>query len=332
MIILTMISDLASVFLLPSHYVRLAKKQYDYRDWEGSIRFAKEALKSSGRLSADGFVAACRFMCLSAARLGEAQLFDEGISKLEAVAKNDWAKSNIAFLQGFNSRLKGNLPRADSFFRDSFKFSPGNLSAARELAAICLARDNLNEAEIFAREARSHAQTNPYLLDTLISVLVRKHGRNSKYLSEINELFDMLEKVGETDGRSFFTTRKAEFEHLWGNNKEALNLIQVAIKKTPTIFEPRRLYAEILLKDGNKAKALEAINTMQEIVNARDPDERRTNYRLFLITYSHYYVEVGMWKEAKDLFDDQGVFTEEERSAAVREIEIAQSFKAKERH
>jgi tetratricopeptide (TPR) repeat protein len=270
-------------------------------------------------------------MCLAAARQGEKELFAEGIRKLQAVAKNDWAKSNIAFLQGFNLRLKGNLLKAESFFRDSYNLSPGNLSAARELAAICLARDNLDEAETFAREAQSHAPTNAYLLDTLIAVLVRKHGRSSKHNSELNQLFDMLEKVGDADGRSFFTTRRADFEHLWGNNREALRLVAIAIDRTPNIFEPRRLYAEILLKEGNKPKALEAIHKMEGIVNARDPDQRWTNYRLFLQTYSHYYVEVGMWKEAKEIFENDDVFTDEERKKAVREIEIVQGFKDKDR-
>ncbi len=324
-------SELAAAFLLPSHNVWLAKKHYDGRHWEDSIRFASEALAGGVRLSSDGFVAACRYLCLAAARLGEATTFESGIAKLEAVAKDDWAKSNIAFLKGFNLRLKGNLPTAESCFRESYNLSPGNLSAARELAAICLARDNLDEAEQFAREARSHAPTNAYLLDILISVLVRKHGRSAKHMSEINDMFDMLEKVGEEGGRSFFTTRKAEFEHLCGNNKEALKLVSDAIKKTPTIFEPRRLQAEILLKDGNKAKALEAINTMRDIVNARDPDERRTNYRLYLKTYAHYLTEVEKWAEAKEIYDDQSVFTDEERKVAIREVEIIQGFKAKDR-
>jgi hypothetical protein len=36
-----------------------------------------------------------------------------------------------------------------------------------------------------------------------------------------------------------------------------------------------------------------------------------------------------MWKEAKELFNDTGVFTEEERDAAVREIEIIQGYKTR---
>lgn len=324
-------SEFAVVFLLPSHHIWLAKRHYDQKRWDESKRFAIEALRGSERLSSEGFVAACRYICLSAARLGQADVFEDGIAKLVAIAKDDWAKSNIAFLNGFNFRFKGNLPRSEEFFREAYKLSPGNSSAAREIAAICLARDNLDEAELFAREAHSHGPTNAYLLDVFISVLVRKHGRSAKYVSEINDLFDVLEKVGDEGGRSFFTTRRAEFEHLWGNNKEALRLIEEAIRKTPTIFEPRRLYAEILLKDGNKVKAHEAISKMHEMVNARDPDERRTHYRVYLKTYSHYLVEVGRFREAKEIYDDQSVFTTAERDAAIREIEIIQGFNAKDR-
>jgi len=181
-------SNFAAAFLLPSHNVWIAKRQYDQRHWHESIRYAAEALRGSARLSSDGFVAACRYQCLSAARLGEQQIFDEGIAKLIAAAKTDWAKSNVAFLKGINLRFKGSLPQAENFFRESYALSPGNLHAARELAEVCLARDNLNEAELFAREAHSHGPANPYLLDTLISVLVRKHGRSAKHVSEINDL------------------------------------------------------------------------------------------------------------------------------------------------
>jgi tetratricopeptide (TPR) repeat protein len=319
--------DFASVFLLPSHLVWLAKRNYDQRRWTESIRFAEEALKGSERLSSQGFVAACRFICLAAARIGDASTFEASIKKLQGTAKDDWAKSNVAFLNGFNARMKGNLPEAEVFFRESYRLSLGNLSAAREIAAICLARDNLDEAEHFAREAHSHAPTNPYLLDTLISVLVRKHGRSAKHSSEINLLFDTLEAVDKEGGRSFFTTRRAEFEHLWGDNRLALSLIDEAVAKTPTIFEPWRLQAEILLKDGNKLKAFNAIQKMEEMVNARDPNERRTNYRLYLKTLAHYYEEVGRYDEAKAIYDDVGVFTEAERQAAVKQIETVQGFR-----
>ncbi|MEJ0067033.1 MAG: hypothetical protein WDM85_17790 [Caulobacteraceae bacterium] len=59
------ITQFAGAFLLPSHYVWVAKRFYDQRRWEESIRASREALKGASRLSLSGKVAACRFLCLS---------------------------------------------------------------------------------------------------------------------------------------------------------------------------------------------------------------------------------------------------------------------------
>jgi hypothetical protein len=69
----------AAVFLLPSHYVLLAKRKYDQKHYQACIRPAKEALKFTGRLSRTALVAACRFKCLSTARIGDGATFDLGI-------------------------------------------------------------------------------------------------------------------------------------------------------------------------------------------------------------------------------------------------------------
>lgn len=320
------LSGFAAAFLLPSHYVWMSKRSYDQKSWENSIRYAREGLKGAARLSVEGVVAACRYICLAGARTGNVDVFDEGIGKLEAINGNSWVGSNIAFLKGFQARLKGRLPVAETLFRHAYELSPGNISAARELAAICLARDNLDEAERFAREAFGHAQRNPYVVDIFLAVLIRKHGRNAKRVTEINEMFDVLERVGEEGGKSFYTTRRAEFEHLWGSNREALRLIDLAIKKTPKLFEPQRIYAEILLKDGNKIRAASVIDGLREMVNARDVEDSRTNYRAYLVTYSHYLIEIGEWDQAKQVYDDSNVFTEKERKAAVKEIDVTQSY------
>ena len=165
----------AAVFLLPSHYVLLAKRQYDQKHYQESIRLAKEALKSNNRLSRTALVAACQFMCLSAARIGDLETFDVGIRQLVVSTAGDkWSRSTVAFLQGFNERMKGHQPAAETYFREAYDLSPGNYSTARELAAICLARGNLDEAEQFAREAYGISPRNAYVLDILIAVLTRR--------------------------------------------------------------------------------------------------------------------------------------------------------------
>jgi hypothetical protein len=157
--------------------------------------------------------------------------------------------------------------------------------------------------------------------------LRRRYGNAPAHREELSDLFERLEQVGEEEGRSFFTTRRAEFEHRWGNNREALTLIQQAVAKTPRIFEARRLFVEILLKDGNKAKARDVLADLEKQINSRSPSERRTNYRAYLETYAHYLTETGRYAEAKAQYDDASVFTPHEKSLAVREIEIVQSYK-----
>lgn len=326
----SVLTALASAFLLPSHFVWLAKLRYDQQQWSESIRFGLEALKGEMRLSSSGLIAACRFLCLAAARTGNDEVFDLALGKLRARANDDWTRSNLAYLQGFRLRMRGQLPAAQDLFQKAYDFHNGNASAMRELAAISLTRGNLDKAESLAREARSFARTNAYLVDILLTVLIRKRA-SAAGTSEIEDLFAILENVGEENGRSFYTTRRAEFEYLWGDNKKAAQLIDKAAAKTPAIFEVRRLQSEIHLKSGNKNRADEALQAMSRMVNDRAVYDSRYNYRLFLETKAHYLVEVGQFAEAKTLYNDLSYFTPDERDKAVKDIEVTQAFAAKRR-
>jgi tetratricopeptide (TPR) repeat protein len=324
------LTEFATAFLLPSHYVWLSKLRYDRHQWTESIRFGLEALKGEARLSVNGMVAACRFLCLASARTGTDEVFDNAITKLRSRASDDWARSNIFYLDGFRERMRGKLPAAQELFQKACDSHSGNVSAMRELAAIALARGDLNKAEVLARRAQIYAPSNPYLVDMLLTVLIRK--RTTKVITgEMDDLFNVLEKVGEEDGRSFYTTRKAEFEYLCGDIRLAASLIDQAVTKTPMIFEVRRLQAEIYIKIGNKNRAEQAIQAMTKMIEDRKIYDRRTNYRLFLETKASFLTEVGQFQEAKILFDDLAYFTREERDKAVKNIEVAQSFASKKR-
>lgn len=327
----SVLTAVAAAFLLPSHYVWLAKLRYDQHQWSESIRFGLEALKGAPRLSTNGLVAACRFLCLAAARIGNDEVFDQAIGKLRARANDDWTRSNVAYRQGFQLRMRGRLPAAQDLFQKAYDLYHGNVSAMRELAAIALARGNLDKAEGLAREAHNFAQTNVYNVDMLLTVLIRKRTCVT-VTSEIEDLFAILQRVGEESGRSFYTTRRAEFEHLWGDNKTAAELIDQAATKTPAIFEVRRLQAEIYLKAGNKSRVNEAIQAMARMMEDHQVHDRRSNFRLFLETKAHYLVEVGQFADAKNLFSDSAYFTPEERDAAIKDIEVTQAFAAKRRN
>lgn len=68
---------------------------------------------------------------------------------------------------------------------------------------------------------------------------------------------------------------------------------------------------------------------MNDMVNSRNPDERRTNYRPYLETQSDYLLEIGKYQEAKEIFGDKSLFTDDERRKAIRRIEIAEGFARK---
>ena len=168
------LSPLFSTFLMPSHLVWLAQRRYNQKNTDPEvIRLARLAIDGRNRLSPAGRVEACRLLCLSAARLARDADFEYGIQILKSGALPPWERSNLNFLLGFNARMHGNLPEAEKYFRLAYDDSPRNFQAARELAAICLARDTNADAEKFAREAYEIAEDNAYILDILLSVLIQ---------------------------------------------------------------------------------------------------------------------------------------------------------------
>lgn len=314
----------AAAFLLPSHYVWLARREYDQKHYQESIRLSKEALRSAGRLSRSAVITACRFLCLSSARVADNESFKLGILRLEAIPSDAQSSSNIAFLKGFNERMKGHQALAETLFREAYRLSPGNYSTARELSAIYLSRGDLDDAEMFAREAYSIASTNVYVLDILIAVLTRKLRGKAKDNREVQELMDALKIEGDEGGRSFYTTRLAELELVSGDRRAARTLAQGAISQTSNVFEPRRIYAEIQMQEQNYKEVKEVLEWMRNKVSANDTGERRTNYRPYLELYARYLTEMRHYDEAKDLYTDSAVFTKEDREKAIKEIDYIQ--------
>jgi tetratricopeptide (TPR) repeat protein len=321
------IPELFSALLLPSHLVWLARRRYDEKQNDECLRLAKVALEDSSRLSPAGTVEACRLLCLASSRMAREEDFQFGIGILKRHAREDWAKSNLEFLLGFNERLKGHLPVAEDHFREAYRLSRGNFSAAHGLASVCKVRGDLTSAEQFSRRAYEVAPDNPYVLDILLSVLINVPPSNlSSVKEEMSFLFDKLSIVGEQEGHSFYTTRRAEYEMKHGNLNEACKLIDDAAKKTPGIFNVQALKAEIYLDRGNKLIAFEAIQNMQRMIDRNSTGERRANVRQFLEIKASYLASNGQYNDAKGLYRTPGVFTETETLDAIRRLDIEQAY------
>jgi tetratricopeptide (TPR) repeat protein len=322
------VPELFSAFLLPSHLVWLARRKYDSRQYEDCIRLAVRALEGKDRLSATGKIEACRSLCLAASRQGREGDFANGIAVLRREVAGAFARSNLNFLLGFNARLNGNLPEAERYQRDAYDDDPGNFHAARELASICVARGDLESAEMFARRAFDVAPDNAYILDILLSVLIKSpRGRSPETEGEIADLFERLQRVGEQEGHSFYTTRRAEYELTRGNIDVACKLIDEAAEKTPSIFNVHLLRAEIYLERCNKIIAQKEISKMRDIVYNNPRGERRTNLRPLLVMEAEYNVATGDYDGARQLYRTQGVFTAEEAQAAIKRIDQEEAYR-----
>jgi predicted Zn-dependent protease len=188
-------------------------------------------------------------------------------------------------------------------------------------------RGDLVSAERFAREAFQSAQDNPYVLDILLSVLLKKKS-SSSLMNEIATLFEKLKQVGEERGHSFYTTRRAEYEWKFGQASEARKLIDSAAEKTPHMFNVRALKAEIYLDGGNKTVAWEEIKKLQNIVYRESAGERRSNYRQLLELEASYYLANGKYNEAKEIYRTKEIFTAQESAKSIKNIETEQAFRA----
>ena len=319
------VTELFSAFLLPSHSVWLARRHYDATDYSESIRFAKAALQGHDRLSPAGVVEACRCLCLAGTRLGQETVYEEGISILNRNSNDQWASSNLSFLMGFHARLHGKLPEAESHFRKAYEDSPRNYSAARELASICVLRGDMTAAEQFARQALSKAPDNRYVLDIMLTILIKRGLTENKL--EIESLFERLKNVGDEEGHSFYTTRRAEYALRQGQPSEASKLIDEAKVKTPNNFGVRALRFEIYLDLGNKSVANDELSALEAMVLRNTAGERQSNWRPLLEMKARYLTSIGSFEEAKKLYRTAGVFTPAETRNAIKDIEIEQSFR-----
>ena len=325
------IGALTSALLLPSHRVWLAKRHYDAGQWKDCMRHAADAIKSKAQLSVGGYVAACRFVCLSATRLNEQATFDEVIRKLAAAANDGWSKANVDFLRGFNARVRGRVLDAERHYVNAHKQNSNDRSTARELASVYLILGDSVKAEKFARAAYSLATHNPFTIDILVSALVRSLGARCLSNPEVNSLLERLAILDKEDGRSFSSTRNAEIALLYGDATVALREILTARRITPYLFEPRLLHARILLKQGNRPDAWTEIKGLEEFVARKQNNDNRSNLRQVLELKADYYIETGQYSEARRVYSDRNCFSESEAIALIKEVDVAESFAGQRR-
>lgn len=276
-------SGIAAAFILPSHFLTLAREAYDDENRrKDCLEFCKKAYALRTRLSADGNIELLRLWGLAAIRIGLQDEIDFALKELEKFASKRIAKRHSLFLEGFKARLKKRYDEAETFFLKANKLSSKNLSINRELASLYRHQGEFIEAEGYARDAYSISPTNPFVLDVLLESLLGKASQGIPVdQQEIARLFRELERYGDVPGSSFYQARRAQELYRQRLKPQALEAANAAIARTPDFLPCYYLRADIRLSLPDIRGAREDLEKINEILERRggfsEDDEGRTD-------------------------------------------------------
>lgn len=248
--------EFVSTFILPSHFVRIARDYYDRREWKRAVEFCSEALRNENRLTTDGVIETLRIQGLATTRLDpyENTVF-HAARRLDDINTRT-SKRIAAFLRGFAFRFQKKLDKAEKEFLKAYRLQPKHIHTNREIASILCRQRRYSEAEHYARQAHRVAPDNPYILDVLLQVLDGK-ARQGESVSpkEIERFDDALKAVCSHGAYHFYDLRQARKALVAGNFLEAGQIAQEVLMASPTLIEARRLKIEAAFRAGDVAGA-----------------------------------------------------------------------------
>ncbi|TNV70984.1 hypothetical protein FGO68_gene11309 [Halteria grandinella] len=160
-----------SNFVLPSHYLMIAREYYDARKSKSCMAFCEKAFAMRSNLTLDAQIEVLRLWGLSAVRSQNDLVFNHVIAYIRDYTHVS-AKRVSLFLRGFRHRVRGELDSAEPMFLEAWKLSRENQSINREIANLYLKQKRYNEAESYARAAYNQSPTNPFLIDMMAEVIL----------------------------------------------------------------------------------------------------------------------------------------------------------------
>ena len=259
-----------SMFILPSYYVALAGDAYHDDRRKECLELAKKAHEFRSRLSVDGCIEALRLWGLSAIRLDKADELDSAIRLLDQYRSHKIARRNIAFLKGFQLRLKKRYDEAEAEFLKAFRLSPKNASINRELANLYRHQKDYDSAETYARPAYVALPTNAFIIDVLLESLLGKASLGLPVdQSEIDKLFGELGRYGDVPGSSFFQVRMAQDLFRNRQNRAALTAANAAIDRTPEFLPCYILRGDIHLSMTDAVNARHDLDKINGLLTKR---------------------------------------------------------------
>ncbi len=318
--------------LLPSHLLRVSREFYDRKDFSRTIELAQKALNGSNKLSSEAQVESLRLIGLSSVRLGQDKTLHSSLEKLTAYGHTS-ALRTAAFIRGFKARYDGNIDIAEREYRQAFDLDgKKNFHILRELAQILKIKEDYVEAERFSRAAQNIAGRNPFILDTLLEIIIERNKDDQKFLrddKELHSLFEVLRDAAHREQRSFYESRLAHYYSCLHDPTEAEKWAIEAEKITPSHVPVLLTLAKIQINSNNTFDAEKTLNKVHKIVAGAGKNADRRNVaeldklRILLLTQS------GDFSGARAVLQRARALPQKIQESLLKKIDIAQAYQGK---
>lgn len=271
--------------LLPSQLLKVAREFYDTGEYARAEELCGRALERRGGLTREAHIEALRIRGLSTVRRNKPEIFAQCLQELEQYPEAI-AKRISNFLQGFKKRWNGRPDAAETFFRRAYEFGGNrNFHVLRELAQVLIYQGRYGEAESFARDALKvgGGNSNPFVLDNLVEILIETRKNDPQRLSEDGEvsgLFDRLEVSARAAKRSFYESRRAHYYLALKNFPLALQWADKAILATPSFVPVYVNRADIYFASHDYRGVEQDIDRIAKLLHAKSGGDKRHWYQL----------------------------------------------------
>lgn len=315
------------LFLLPSHRVKEAIRLYNYRRWIDCYELCQMALKTKSGLSDSGIRTALRYSCLASSRTANASNFQKNVSLIKGLGNDAHNLASYHFLRGFDSRLNGRIEEAYDEFKKSESFGGRDRRTLRELATVSMSLGELEEAEKYARQAYALAPSNPYVLDILASVLIKKLTRHSSVSEELEKILEQLNQFDTDNARPFYPTRVAEMHTRLGDARSAIQTIRPVYRNSGRIPDVVIVYFYAALQNRDASTCKELIRRLGDITFDRKSYDLKSELRTHAKMEIEFLIEFEDLKTAGERVSSSRSLTEQDRRTFRRNIDFAKASK-----
>jgi tetratricopeptide (TPR) repeat protein len=259
--------------ILPSQLYRVAKEEYNSKNWDAAIDFAQRTLGLDP--SRDG---ARIILCKAWVRK---ERWPEAERVLRQLEKRG-VRAQF-YCKGFLEWKRGNLSAAVSAFRSALDAGDRSISVFRDLAHCLFRLGEVDQAKHVLSEAPEWIFGNSYVVDLAaqIAITEKDWGAAKRYVSE-------LEHISSSED---FHYRRATLRAACNQLSEALQDAEVSCGSVPRRFEAMAQRADILIGLGRFPEATSAVEELVPVGVAKRDVKTGLKCKLLL--------KQGKWREAE---------------------------------